>query len=222
MKVSMDTHNPITFVTTFSREYDSIKDIISKYFPVLYADSDLAPILSAGCRFPRSRSQTLGNILSPRLFSSSGHNKTWLYVQGSYICGTNICHFCNIHSSKHKTIVSRATGKEFTIRSYIHCGSSNVVNAIECTLYKLQYVGYTTRPVRTKISKHYHGASYASDKCLSNVSKHFKHNHAGNVDSFKKIFVWRKFLPEGVKSTGSSLKGRSGGSLTSIQEFPQA
>lgn len=140
IKVSTDTHNPITFVTNFSHEYDSIKEITSKYFLVLDADSVLVLILSAGCRFSSCCSQTLANILS---LSSSGYKKTWLQVQGSYICGSSTCHFCTKHNNKHKTIVACATGKEFTIHNYIHCGSSNVVYTIACTLCKLQYMWWT-------------------------------------------------------------------------------
>lgn len=52
-------------------------------------------------------------------------------------------------------------------------------------VYK-QYVGCTSRPLRISISDHFHGASYTTDKTLSNVSIHFKYRyvHAGNVKSF--------------------------------------
>lgn len=59
-----------------------------------------------------------------------------------------------------------------------------MVYAVECVLCHLQYVGCTLRPLRTRISEHYHGALYSTDKGLSNVSKHFKHYHAGNRSSF--------------------------------------
>lgn len=57
---------------------------------------------------------------------------------------------------------SCSTGKSFAIRDYINCGTNNVVYSIECTFYNLQYVGCTTRSLRTRISEHYHGASYVS------------------------------------------------------------
>lgn len=158
-----------------------MKRIISKYLPALNVDLGLAPVLSPGCRFSSRHSETLGNILSSSLFSSSSHNRTWLHTQGSYVCGLSTCRFCNKHNNKYKNTVACATGKAFTISNYINRGTSNVVYVVECTLHNLQYVGSTTRPLWTRISEHYHRASYNSDKDLSNVSKHFNYVHAGNV-----------------------------------------
>lgn len=70
------------------------------------------------------------------------------------------------------------------MRDYIICGTSSVVYIVECTSSRLHYVRYTMRPLRTRISKHYHSASYASEKGLSNVSKHIRHHQSGNMSLF--------------------------------------
>lgn len=138
-----------------------MKRITSKYLPVLFNDPGLAFILSVGCRFSSRRSQTLGNVLSLSLFSSSALNRTWLHVQDLYVCGLNTCHFCNSHSKEHKSVVSCATGKKVHYSHRINCSNTIVVYLIECTVCKLQCIGSTIHLLRARISEHYNRASCA-------------------------------------------------------------
>lgn len=62
--------NSVTFVTSFSQEFNQIKEIVLKYLPVLTAHKALIPLLSDGCRFSSRHAGTLGSISSPSLFQS--------------------------------------------------------------------------------------------------------------------------------------------------------
>lgn len=95
------------------------------------------------------------------------------------IC-VNTCRFCTKHSKKHSLVKSCF----IKIRDLNYCGTNNVIYAVECTFCKLQYIGCTMLPLKTCISEHYQGASYTNEKGLSNVSKHFKYVHSGDMSAF--------------------------------------
>lgn len=153
-----------------------------KNLPILSTDEDLTSAIEAGCRFSSRWANTLGGILSPSLYQSKVSGGTWLHTTG-YVCDVSTYCFCQKRMKK-SVVKSYSTGKELTIRDYMNCGTNNVVYSVECTSCNLQYVGCTARPLRTWIGEHYQGAYYPSDKGLSNVSKHFKHLHAGNMSDF--------------------------------------
>lgn len=85
---------------------------------------------------------------------------------------------------KNNGVQSCSIGNKLAIHNSINCGTNNVVYSVEYTSCNLQYVVCTMRMLRTRNSKQYHGASYSSDKGLSNVSKHFKYHHSGTISTF--------------------------------------
>uniref|UniRef100_A0A803JJ97 Helix-turn-helix domain-containing protein n=1 Tax=Xenopus tropicalis TaxID=8364 RepID=A0A803JJ97_XENTR len=66
-KQSVSNFNVPIFITTYSRQFYEIKNVIQKFLPVLYNDSQLASVLKNGCKFVTRRASTLGNVLSPTI-----------------------------------------------------------------------------------------------------------------------------------------------------------
>lgn len=97
--------------------------------------------------------------------------------------------YCNKHNKEHKFVTSYDNGKKCPIKDCINCSTMNVV---ECSICKLQYVGCTTRPLRTRISELYNGAAHTNVNNLSNVSKNLKMTHSGNVNYFSVCAIQRE------------------------------
>lgn len=175
--------NKIHFVTTYSRQYNQIVAIVKKCLPILYVDKTLYDILQQGYSFSSRRAPTLGSILSPSLFHPHHPPRTWLSTTGSFPCGTSTCRQCRRHR-KTKTVTSFSTGKTYTLKHFINCSSKSVVYVVECSACQIQYVGCTIRHLRIRVSEHYNDTVNPNAKNISNVSKHFKTVHGGNLDTF--------------------------------------
>lgn len=81
-----DNNGPATFVTTFSKEYKQVVDIIKRNLPILYSGTGLHKVLGVGCHFSSRRAPTLDSLLSLSLFTSQKHQPTWLSYPGSFPC----------------------------------------------------------------------------------------------------------------------------------------
>lgn len=64
---------------------------------VLHSDKGLYSILSKGYRFLSHRALTLGTLLSPRYFTSTNPEGTWLSCPGPFQCGVNTGKYCRIN-----------------------------------------------------------------------------------------------------------------------------
>ncbi|KAL1022988.1 hypothetical protein UPYG_G00035090, partial [Umbra pygmaea] len=72
-------------------------------------------------------------------------------VTGFYPCHT--CAACRDCCKKMRSFTSSSTNKEYTIRQFLTCNSCNVVYLITCPCKK-QYVGKTTRKIKTRMIEH--------------------------------------------------------------------
>ncbi|XP_031751078.1 uncharacterized protein LOC116408410 [Xenopus tropicalis] len=117
-----------TFVTSFSSQFYKIKHIVNTLIPVLYNDPDLATLLHGGCRVVARKAPTLGNILSPTLWSSQPKKDkmTWLRVKGTYTCGASKCITC-AYIKQSTNFQSTVTGKIFEMPFYANCNTKFVV-----------------------------------------------------------------------------------------------
>lgn len=188
--------NPVTFSTTYSVEYPKICKIISKHIPNLLYDPSLSLALDAGYRCVARRAPTLGQNLSPSLFTTATPNATsnWLRYTGSVGCGHNICRCCTV-MKKTSQIVSMTTGNTFKIYQHLNCNSSNIIYVIGCEKCKLQYVGHTSQKLKERIRKHLSDVPFALTRNISAASQHFAAKHVGSLDSCSVTAIEKVSLP---------------------------
>lgn len=88
----------VSFVTTYSVEFNEVSKIFKKNLPILKGDPDLAEILSTPPRVVSRRAQSLGSVLAPSMVSSREKKaqKSRLSTQGSYRCGAKRCGCCKV------------------------------------------------------------------------------------------------------------------------------
>lgn len=82
--------DPLTFVTTFIKEYQQIMNMMGKYLPILYQDLVLEHILYDGVRFVARNAKSLGNTVSPSALPMPSQH-TCLRHMGCYKCGQSRC-----------------------------------------------------------------------------------------------------------------------------------
>ncbi|XP_056390615.1 uncharacterized protein LOC130284359 [Hyla sarda] len=147
--LSDETSKPIIFSTQYySTEFRSVQKIIDKHMPILHTDPGVREALESGYMCVSRRAPTLGQMLSPSLFTDGPTKKpTWLKHTGSYKCCANRCVCCSyIHNSN--TFVSCSNKDSFVIKQYINCSTSGVIYLFTCHDCNLQYIGCTTNPLK--------------------------------------------------------------------------
>lgn len=76
---------PLVFSMTYSTELKDICWFIKKHIPLLKLDPELECSFKSGFRCVDSKAPTLGQSLSPSLFTSVPfRNPTWLHHKGSF------------------------------------------------------------------------------------------------------------------------------------------
>lgn len=70
VKTNVATESRLTLVLEYNNQFSVIKNVVSKYIPILSKDETMEEILKDGYRVVTRKSQSLGNILSPSLFLS--------------------------------------------------------------------------------------------------------------------------------------------------------
>ncbi|XP_075443504.1 uncharacterized protein LOC142487664 [Ascaphus truei] len=138
------------FVTTYSKQSKSIRDIINKHWATISLDRDISDITKNRPRFSYRKAKTLGTLLSPSLFDSRSNYKIQNIPQGFFTCGH--CSMC-CYAQPTKIIMCNSNNKKFKITSFINCNSSFVIYMLSCGCKK-SYVGRTTRPLKTRIAEH--------------------------------------------------------------------
>uniref|UniRef100_A0A803K2I9 Reverse transcriptase domain-containing protein n=1 Tax=Xenopus tropicalis TaxID=8364 RepID=A0A803K2I9_XENTR len=185
-----------TFVTSFSNQFYKIKRIVSNLIPVLYNDPDLALVLQGGYNIVAKKAPTLGNILSPTLWRSRPLRATWLTVKGTYRCGARRCVTCS-HIRQSTTFSSSVSGTVFNMHFYANCNTRYVVYLLTCSRCSIQYVGCTTRSLKSRMREHIrHIAARSSN---SPVARHFLQCCQSDL-SFLHIQVIDKILPDARRS----------------------
>lgn len=81
------------------------------------------------------------------------------------------------------------------IKDFLNCESKNMIYCIECILCDTKYIGCTARRIKDRIREHIYGATHKMALNVSNVSRHFRNKHAGDVSSLKIFGVERVNYP---------------------------
>lgn len=202
-------------MTSFSVESSQIVGIFKWHLPILYTDQDIHAVLSGGCNFSSRRAPTLGNMLSSSLFNENDQNSgTWLFTKGWFY---STCRYCNKHKKSY--VLSLTTGKTLKMNQYVNCNTTSVVYFIKCKSCKLQYVECAKHPLRIRISEHYNDTNNHNARNISNVSRHFRDIHKGNLIFFCFFGIEQvKKKQEVVMCTAYSCRGKCGGSTLRILE----
>lgn len=115
---------------------------------------------------------------------------SWLRFKVLHKCGQNRCGMCRF-AVQTKTFGSVSDSHQFTICSFINCVMDHVIYLITCTRCNVQYIGYTIRNVKARIYEHIQGVKINADtmRNVSNVSKHFRDLHHGDL-SHMQVIEW--------------------------------
>lgn len=186
-KRCMDTpiSKQVVFSTAYSLQFQKIRSIVTRNLNILKADPKLTSVVATGCKVVSKRAPTVGQKLSPSLFSSNSDTKrTWLTLSGFFGCNTPKCITCGVaqHGAGFK---SETTGKEYKIKQYINCDTKSVVYLVTCQMCKVQYVGCTMRKLRNRIAEHVLGIKNPTSSKISNVAKHFIECHQRDYSGLK-------------------------------------
>ena len=156
-------------ITTYNPQSNDLRSIIEKHWHVLSADPECAKLFTEPPLFSHYRSQSIRDYMvkADCYTPPQQHSGRLDGVTGFYPCLH--CVACK-SSKKMNTFKSAVTNKEYTIRQFVNCSSSNVVYMIFCKC-NLQYVGKTSRPVRTRIIEHMSAIRRKDIK--SPVARHF-------------------------------------------------
>lgn len=79
-KYSLSSTNVPVFSTPYSSEFTKIRNIVTKYLPILINDPIYGEVL---CGYQVGIPPTLGSSLSPSLFSNEQSRSNWLQFRGT-------------------------------------------------------------------------------------------------------------------------------------------
>lgn len=143
---------PIVFSTPFSPQYRDIIRIIQKYVPMLHADETMSDILTSPIKYISRRVCTVGNLVSPSVFSREEvEKKSWLSRE-KILAKCHACTFATV--TKTFSSAPMQDRPPYNIASYINCNSKFIVYMISCTQCNLQYVGCTSNAIKICIHRH--------------------------------------------------------------------
>ena len=114
--------------------------------------------------------------LQDMLVTSNLPEINWLGTKKKYSiprCNQSACRHCpRIDRTGHVT--STSTGRKYRSQTRISCTSSNVIDLIQCNLFKKQYVGQTRNKILIRLNQHY---SSIRNRLEIPASRHFQgHN----------------------------------------------
>ncbi|OCT57838.1 hypothetical protein XELAEV_18002928mg, partial [Xenopus laevis] len=166
------------FITTYSKQYHEIRRKVQKHLPLLNGDDKLQRVIENGCRFVTRRAKTLGNILSPSdVCNRNSSPRTWLSTVGTYNCGDTRC------ITRSSEVVSSSTTIRHKVKSYINCNTSYIIYLLTCKKCNAQYVGCTSRSLKSRIREHIN--SIVSRSSTTTISRHFLECSNGDIDFLK-------------------------------------
>ena len=99
---------------------------------------------------------------------------------GNFLCGTNRCKTCPILKIT-SVFVSKAAGKQFTIKIHAWCKINNIIYLIESRRCGLQFVGESGEPVHKTINGHRFDITNGRTEELP-VTAHFRSASHSKVD----------------------------------------
>lgn len=188
----------MVFSTPFSKQYYDVVQIIKRYLPLLNGDETFKNILPV--KFVAKHAQTLGNAVSPSLFTSgSKHGDNWIHTSASFKCGYSWCKACKFASvTKTFNSTPNPQASPFIIRNYINCNSKNIISLFTCEECQLQYFGCTSNALKIRIRWHLLDATKELALNVSAASRHFSLVHGGDTS---------RFTFSGIESVTQTIRG---------------
>ncbi|XP_069582772.1 cytochrome P450 3A2-like [Ranitomeya imitator] len=144
----LDQQHPIRFISTYSNQWNQLKEIIRKHWQVLKVDPVLCKILPELPSFVPKRSANLKDILVQSHYDPKNvGTKSSSGVPGFFPCG--LCKGCLNHV-KSKTFCNHDGSRSFNIWKHLSCNSQGVIYHAQCPCGKV-YVGLTTRELKCSL-----------------------------------------------------------------------
>ncbi|XP_075433352.1 uncharacterized protein LOC142470641 [Ascaphus truei] len=171
----------VPFVTQYNKDASKINKILNTHWPILKNDPVLGKHLADKVKMVYKKAPNIKNYLSPSALRNIPTKKhTWLDPPlGFYDC--RMCTACQHSSKMSHSFKSNTTQKSYTIKQHLNCRTSFVIYLAECEC-GLQYIGKTTRPLRTRILEHL--GNIKRKITTHSVSNHFLLKHNSNPASF--------------------------------------
>ncbi len=147
-----------------------IKEIIKKHWHVLTSDHVCEKLFAQPPLFCHYRPRNIRDFLvRADTYTPPSASGRLTETTGFFPC--RACTACRDSCKCTNTFSSHVTGKKYDIRQLSTCSSSNVVYLISCPC-GLQYVGKTTRQIRTRIIEHKSAIRRIDEK--SPIARHFR------------------------------------------------
>ncbi|KAM4050243.1 uncharacterized protein ACNLHF_014747 isoform 1-T1 [Anomaloglossus baeobatrachus] len=181
------TEPKIRFVSSFNRQWEHIRGILSKHWPVLQTEPVLRNTLPDRPLMTARRGRSLRDMLVHSHYSRP--NKlpfsTGRPLVGSFPCGSCIaCRHGNIVRAT--SFTSSSGARTFDIRHYISCNSTGIIYYATCNC-NLIYVGLTSRELKVRTREHVRDIIAAKQVKLEDVDtlktipRHFRVHHRSEV-----------------------------------------
>ncbi|CAJ0950195.1 unnamed protein product [Ranitomeya imitator] len=182
-KKESQTSNQVRFIATYSNKSKMVREILSKYWPIIKYDTTLTNCLTNQPSITYRRNKNLRDLLthsyykgqeSKCTFGSKGPRWGFFPCRDCTACkNLERCFFC----------LSSDGSKEFRTTQHITCSSDHVVYYATCPC-GLIYVGLTSRQLRVRIREHTRDIKAALNSSayefLKPIPRHFKEKHGCN------------------------------------------
>ncbi|XP_073516867.1 uncharacterized protein [Phyllobates terribilis] len=177
----------IRFITRFNNQWNEVGGLFRKHWNILKTDHRLSSILSnkpllTARRAPNLRDKLVHSHYLRPLYNTSGGNR----LKGSFPCGN--CSACPFFSSE-KIFTNPTDNRQFPLRDYINCRSTNVIYALTCPCPKV-YVGQTSQELRRRVQQHASNIHLAEQdlrkgRTISTVALHFLQFHSSSTNKLR-------------------------------------
>uniref|UniRef100_A0A8C5QN04 GIY-YIG domain-containing protein n=1 Tax=Leptobrachium leishanense TaxID=445787 RepID=A0A8C5QN04_9ANUR len=160
------------FLTKFNGRSRDIEKALSRCWPVLQNDQVLSKYLPAFPRVIYRKANSVKNSLAPSCLPLENNKELNPHPllnrpKGFFKC--KMCSMCRDLKAKVDQFKSIRTGKEYYIKEFINCNTTNVVYLLQCGC-GAQYIGKTKRKLKERIYEHFYNIRKCSDK--HSVSRH--------------------------------------------------
>lgn len=121
---------------------------------------------------------------------------TWLQHKECYSCGRNHCRLCK-YINRTDIFSSYSYESNFRVYALTNCNTTHVVYLVDCTQCMLQYIGFTIRKAKVRLSEHIAATRKTTDirRAISGVSRHFRDVHEGDLSDMSVTITERVCKP---------------------------
>ena len=175
----------VPFLTTFSTQHHSVKQLVRKHWHILKNDSILGPALPSVPQVIFRGVSALRHRLAPNVIEPPPPRMTFLDSYTGFYQYRN-CRVCSLNGCTHRrthVFTSTSTSEEHKIKPFITCSTEGIVYLLQCPC-GLQYIGRTKRPLSVRLNEHI--TNILNGFANHSVSKHYLLSH--NKDPSKTFF----------------------------------